>query len=93
MAAIERPAASYSSFVRPSARKKPRVRAHFLICNSCLWCASGLGPAARIDMCPGCGKTPVEALPIMPNEMYSMKKTGNSGVELDFTTTTTTTLA
>lgn len=77
--AIERPA-----LARPAAKEKPRLRADFLLCNSCLWCASCLGSAC-MERCPACS-APVEALPIQPNEAYTMKKmNGGSGVELDFT--------
>ncbi|AIF83093.1 hypothetical protein NTE_01019 [Candidatus Nitrososphaera evergladensis SR1] len=92
-AAEERPPA-FVSRSSTAAREKPFARANFLVCNSCLWCASGLGPATRIDRCPGCGaEGMVEALPILSNETYRVKKkAGDRGVELDFTTTTTTTL-
>ncbi|MEO9362832.1 MAG: hypothetical protein ABI348_02920 [Nitrososphaera sp.] len=77
--ATERPA-----LARQASPEGPRVRAYFLLCNSCLWCASRLGPAGIIERCPVCGAA-VEAIPILPNEAYRMKKTDDSGVELDFT--------
>jgi hypothetical protein len=53
---------------------------YFLICQSCLWCASYIFPLFYkrntkeiISKCPSCSSDKVESLPIAENEKYRFK--------------------
>ena len=37
---------------------------HFLLCNSCYWCASYLNLRGRVETCPSCLNDKVESMPI-----------------------------
>jgi hypothetical protein len=69
---------------------------HFLICESCFWCASLLCPndnnndnPADITItkhCPSCSNNRVESLPISYNEVYKFDYNPKRGVTLEFFT-------
>lgn len=57
--------------------------ARFLICNSCLWCASWLIDDYFIHSCPTCRSEKLELIPIARTEAYHIKMNGN-GVSMEF---------
>ena len=57
--------------------------AKFLICNSCLWCASWLIDDYFIQSCPTCRSEKLELTPITRTEGYHIKMDGN-GVSMEF---------
>ncbi len=57
--------------------------AKFLICNSCLWCASWLDDDNSIQRCPTCTSEKLELIPIAETEAYRMDMDGN-GVSMEF---------
>jgi hypothetical protein len=61
---------------------------HFLICESCFWCASHFN---NIDhtvttKCPSCSNNRVESIPISYNEVYKVDYNPKRGVTLEFST-------
>jgi hypothetical protein len=43
---------------------------HFLLCNTCYWCASDIGSKSKFTKCPSCNSLEVESMPIAKNELY-----------------------
>jgi hypothetical protein len=57
---------------------------HFMICNSCFWCASVLADR-RLDKCPCCNcKDFLESMPLVPDESYKFSYSAAKGVALEF---------
>ncbi len=56
--------------------------AKFLICNSCLWCASWLDGDNSIQRCPTCTSEKLELIPITETE-YRMNM-DVSGISIEF---------
>jgi hypothetical protein len=56
--------------------------ARFLICNSCLWCASYLSNN-YFYKCPTCRSENIELIPIAKTEAYRVGITGN-GISMEF---------
>jgi hypothetical protein len=65
----------------------------FLICQSCLWCASSLNNRSMTinddnnsdnNKCPLCKNGNLESLPIASNEGYKFDSVAKSGVILEF---------
>jgi hypothetical protein len=72
-------------------RKRTRAtngNIHFLICESCLWCASSLyfnNTDTTITKCPICNSSrKLDPIPICDNENYSFSYDSKSGVILEF---------
>ena len=59
---------------------------HFLLCNSCLWCASDLNMRGTVEICPSCMNGKVESMPISDNEIYTFRYNAIRGVTLEFRT-------
>ena len=59
---------------------------HFLLCNSCLWCASDLNLRGTVEICPSCMNGKVESMPISDNEIYTFRYNAIRGVTLEFRT-------
>ena len=58
---------------------------HFLICESCFWCASCLSVAKRtVTKCPSCSDARLESMPIADNEIYRFGYDPERGVTLEF---------
>ena len=57
--------------------------AKFLICNSCLWCASWLDADNSIQMCLTCRSEKLELIPIAETEAYRVNMEGG-GVSMEF---------
>ena len=69
-----------------SNNKTPYKQAiHFLICDSCFWCASCIRLDVSVARCPSCNDNKVEWMPITENEIYKFNyDPKNGGVVLEF---------
>ena len=63
--------------------KLPR-QIHFLLCNTCYWCASDIGSKSKFTKCPSCNSLQVESMPIAKNELYKFDHHPKGGVTLEF---------
>jgi Zn finger protein HypA/HybF involved in hydrogenase expression len=64
---------------------------HFLLCESCFWCASSIYLVSMDWICPVCGSNnnndnnnKVESIPIQNNEIYKFDYNQRHGVILEF---------
>jgi hypothetical protein len=58
---------------------------HFLLCESCFWCASCLNAAKMtITKCPSCSDARLESMSISDNEIYKFGYDPERGVTLEF---------
>jgi hypothetical protein len=57
---------------------------HFLLCNTCYWCASDIGSKSKFTKCPSCNSLEVESMPIAKNELYKFDCYAKRGVTLEF---------
>lgn len=56
----------------------------FLLCNSCLWCASCFKNQNSFPKCPQCEYDGIECMPIGNDETYIFNYSPTNGVELEF---------
>jgi hypothetical protein len=60
------------------------AKRHFIICNSCFWCAS-LYSDSRTIKCPGCNcYSNLESIPISENESFKFNYHSRTGIVLEF---------
>src|SRR5829696_8947736 len=59
-------------------------RRHFLLCESCLWCASSIYLVSMDWICPVCNNSKIESIPIENNEIYKFDYNQRYGVILEF---------
>ena len=57
---------------------------HFLLCESCFWCASSIYLVSMDWICPVCNNSKIESIPIENNEMYKFNYNQRHGVILEF---------
>ena len=57
---------------------------HFLLCQSCFWCASYYNYSEVVTRCPTCDSNSIESLPISNSEFYTFNHDRNRGVTLEF---------
>ena len=57
---------------------------HFLLCESCFWCASSIYLVSMDWICPVCSNSKIESIPIENNEMYKFNYNQRHGVILEF---------
>jgi hypothetical protein len=60
---------------------------HFLLCESCFWCASSIYLVSMDWICPVCSNNnnnKVESIPIQNNEIYKFDYNQRHGVILEF---------
>lgn len=61
---------------------------HFLLCESCFWCASSIYLVSMDWICPVCSSNnnnnKVESIPIQNNEIYKFDYNQRRGVILEF---------
>jgi hypothetical protein len=57
---------------------------YFLICKSCLWCASCFKDQIAFAQCPLCYYGKIERMPIGDDENYRFHYSHSKGVELKF---------
>ena len=69
-----------------SNNKAPYKQAiHFLICDSCFWCASCIRLDVTVANCPSCNDGKLEWMPITDNEIYKFNyDPKKGGVLLEF---------
>jgi hypothetical protein len=68
--------------------KLPR-QIHFLLCNTCYWCASAIGSESMFTECPSCNSVEVESMPISDKELYKFDYHPKRGVTLEFSNAAT----
>ncbi|MDQ6666856.1 MAG: hypothetical protein M3Y53_01365 [Thermoproteota archaeon] len=57
---------------------------HFLLCESCFWCASCLNITKTVTRCPSCSDARLESMSISDNEIYKFGYDPARGVTLEF---------
>jgi hypothetical protein len=57
---------------------------HFLLCESCFWCASSIYLVSMDWICPICNNSKIESIPIENNEIYKFDYNQRHGVILEF---------
>ena len=57
---------------------------HFLLCESCFWCASSIYIDSKKWICPVCNNIKIESIPIQSNELYKFDYEQRFGVILEF---------
>ena len=71
-----------------SNEKKKRIttkQRHFLLCESCFWCASSIYLVNMDWICPVCNNSnKIESIPIQNNEIYKFDYNQRHGVILEF---------
>jgi hypothetical protein len=68
--------------------KLPR-QIHFLLCNTCYWCASEIGSKSMFSECPSCNSVEVESMPISDKELYKFDYHPKRGLTLEFSNAAT----
>jgi hypothetical protein len=66
---------------------KPTKDRYFLICRSCLWCASYFKDQIAFAQCPHCYDGKIECMPIGDDENYRFDYSNSKGIELKFSNT------
>lgn len=73
---------------KSSIEKKTRIitkQRHFLLCESCFWCASSIYLISMDWICPVCNNSnKIESIPIQNNEIYKFDYNQRYGVILEF---------
>ena len=57
--------------------------AKFLVCNSCLWCASWLAGDNSFQRCPSCTSEKLELIPVGETEAYRIS-IDTTGLSMEF---------
>lgn len=60
---------------------------YFLICKSCLWCASYFKDKMAFSQCPLCPDGIIDCMPIGDDENYRLDYSNSKGIELKFSNT------
>jgi hypothetical protein len=61
---------------------------NFLICRSCLWCASYINKMHSVlETCPSCKDVKTESMPICFDETYRLDYDARRGLTVEFTRT------
>jgi hypothetical protein len=63
--------------------KLTKVR-YFMVCESCLWCASYIKNQTTFTKCPLCHNGKIDCMPIGEDENYLFDYSHSKGVELKF---------
>ena len=63
--------------------KHPR-QIHFLLCNTCYWCASDIGSKSKFTKCPSCNGVEIESMRLSDKELYEFDYHPKRGVTLEF---------
>ena len=70
---------------KKSQSEEQRDGRNFLMCKSCLWCASFLNSRYRyINSCPSCMNSELDSMPISFDEKYTFDHDSLKGVTLGF---------
>ena len=62
---------------------------HFLLCNTCYWCASDIGSKSKFTKCPSCNSVEVESMPISDKELFKFDHQPKRGVTLELSNAAT----
>jgi hypothetical protein len=83
---LKRFTTSSSSFINISVDKiELPSQKHFLLCETCFWCASHINIHKRmITECPSCNSLKLESMPICDKEVYRFDYHPKRGVTLEF---------
>lgn len=73
-----------SKMLKPEKRLHYNVRANFVICNDCFWCASQIMTGNALERCPQCKKSNLETMPVSLDEAYFFYRDEKRGVDLLF---------
>jgi hypothetical protein len=73
-----------SKMLRPEKKLDHCVRARFVICNDCFWCASQVMSRNLLERCPVCKKSNLESMPVFLDEAYFFYRDEKRGVDLSF---------
>ena len=76
--------AARSRMHKPENRLDHNVRANFVICNDCFWCASQIMAGNALERCPQCKKSNLETMPVSLNEAYFFYRDEKRGIDLLF---------
>jgi hypothetical protein len=82
-----------SPYVKPGAtfgRNGVFENIHFLLCESCYWCASqsiNCNISDRIIGCPSCNSSKIESMPVSDGEIYRFDHDPKRGISLEFSRT------
>jgi hypothetical protein len=60
------------------------IQIDFLLCPSCLWCASYFNYSKVATRCPTCCRDNIKSIPLSIDELYTYSHDGNLGVTLEF---------
>jgi hypothetical protein len=55
-----------------------------VICNGCSWTASLLRGSSGFKICPVCGKSNLDVIPVSDNESYTVHIKDKRGIEIEF---------
>jgi hypothetical protein len=83
-AVLHRGNSAGSRMLNPEKKLGHNLRARFVICNDCFWCASQLMPGNVLDRCPDCKKPSLETMPVFLDEAYFFYRDERRGVNLSF---------
>jgi hypothetical protein len=75
---------SSSSFDINRHKIKLARQIHFLLCNTCYWCASDIGSKSKFTKCPSCNSVEVESMSIAKKELYKFDCYPKRGITLKF---------
>ena len=75
---------SSSSFDINRDKIKLPSQIHFLLCNTCYWCASDIGSKSKFTKCPSCDSVEFESMPLSDKELYTFDYHPKRGVTLEF---------
>lgn len=83
-AVLHKGSAAKSKMLKPEKRLGHNVRARFVICNDCFWCASQVMAGNVLDRCPDCKKPSLETMPVFLDEAYFFYRDEKRGIDLPF---------
>jgi hypothetical protein len=63
----------------------PSKQKQFLLCGSCVWCATCIDSRVTIEKCPSCMNGKVESRPLSDDEIFKFRQDEIRGVTLEFT--------
>lgn len=63
----------------------PSKQKQFLLCGSCVWCATCIDSRVTIEKCPSCMNGKVESMQLSNDEIFKFCQDEIRGVTLEFT--------
>jgi hypothetical protein len=79
----------YSDIIKNNKFMHPINKIHFVICNSCFWCASyfsidNMEFSSQVLRCHLCNSQNTEIIPISSNELFRIDYNVTRGMEMEF---------